>query len=159
MPESFFPILRIFHVVAALGWVGEVIVINFVLLPSAASLVGPHRQAFMTQVFPRIFRLASVFSATAVITGAVLILRMTGGNPLILADSRAGKALLAGATLGTLLTFFHFFMERRVAPAFCTGAPENALAEVHAKLKILPRIGLGILLTTTFLMMYGVRGF
>jgi len=151
--------IRILHVVSAISWIGEVLVINFVLLPSTKRLADGPRRAFMQQVFPRIFTLASVLSGTAVLTGAALAWGTTGGDLSLLLRGRWGLCILVGATLGTSLTAFHFFLERKVAPVFGDCADPEGLDDVHTKLQILPRGGLVVLLTTAGLMFWAARGF
>lgn len=152
-------LIRTLHVLAAVAWIGEVLVINFVLLPSTVRLKDEARRAFMLEVFPRIFGLASVLSGTAVVTGFTLAWQATGGDLSRLLSGRWGLSILAGATLGTLLTAFHFFLERKVAPIFGDCADPEGLDDVHTTLRILPRGGLVVLLTTASLMFYAARGF
>ena len=166
--------IRWVHLISATSWYGEVVVINFILIPVASRLEGTLRSVYITTLFPRIFRLASVLSLTAVSTGLVLLYFRVNGNFLILLDSLAGRALAIGATLGILLTLFHFFMENRMAekigivirsgkPATNTNADHNAaggthLEDIHTRLKIVPRIGLLVITTIFICMMIGVRG-
>src|SRR5690606_15281669 len=152
--------IRWLHVLCASAWLGEVVTINFVLVPALSGRAGAARREFLASVFPKVFRLASVLAGTTAVTGALLLYISTGGDLSVLTRSRWGLSLLAGGTLGLSLTSFHFFMEHRLARRGGIGRPETtdeALADVHTKLKIVPRVGLAVITTIYFLMMFAVR--
>lgn len=63
--------------------------------------------------------------------------------------------------MGLVLTLFHFFMEDKLARRVGIGCPDTSMDtvnDVHAKLTLVPRLGLGVITTIFFLMMYAVRG-
>lgn len=154
--------IRWIHVVAASVWVGEVVVINFILIPVLGVLDVPGRRWFLTNVFPRIFRMASVLSLAAVLSGITLVLHFTKGDLGMLTETRWGISILIGGSMGILLTVFHFFMENRLAKRIGVGCEyvpsDEQLEDVHGKLKIVPRGGLVVISTIFFLMMFAVRG-
>ncbi|MCA9664188.1 MAG: hypothetical protein KC503_01330 [Myxococcales bacterium] len=154
--------IRWIHVIAGSAWFGEVIVINFILIPVLGRLDMQSRRAFLANVFPRVFRVASVLSATTVIAGFALLWHYTGGNlARLLHSGRWGIAILVGGSLGTLLTLFHFFMENRMAKKIGLGPcgpADDAVVDIHAKLKVVPRLGLLVISSIFFSMMYAVRG-
>jgi uncharacterized membrane protein len=158
-------ILRWIHVLAGAAWLGEVVVINFVLVPTLVRLGADKRGWFLAAIFPRIFRLASVLSLTVLLAGAALNLSMSGWQLDVaikrLATPRWGWSILVGGLLGLGLTLFHFVVERRLHP-LVEAARENpggeAFVLILSRLQIIPRIGLGILLLILLLMMYAVRG-
>lgn len=153
--------VRWIHVLAASAWFGEVLVINVILVPTLSRYEGPARREFLSTVFPRIFRLASVLAGTVAATGAVLVYRYTGGDIQALTQGgRWGQCLLAGAILGGILISFHFFMEDRLARRVGIGRPDvshEVVDDVHVKLKVVPRVGLAVISTIFFLMMLAVR--
>jgi len=153
--------VRWIHVMASTAWFGEVVVINFVLVPVLSHFEGDARKRFLGTVFPRVFRLASVLSATAVVTGGILFWRVSNGFDLgFMTQSRYGISLLIAATMATLLTLFHFFVEDRLARRVGIGNPDTSqeiVEDVHVKLKFLPRAGLGVITTIFFLMMFSLR--
>ena len=163
MGESAYVVLRWVHILCGSAWFGEVVVINFVLIPVVNKLDLQTRRAFIKNVFPRIFRLASILAATTVIAGALLMWHYVGGDLRLLLKSRWGHGILVGGTLGTLLTLFHFFMEERLAKKIGIGADgsspdaDAALEDVHTKLKIVPRLGLAVITTIMISMMFAVR--
>ena len=60
-----------------------------------------------------------------------------------------------------LLALFHFLLENRLARGIGLGRrdiSDEAITDVHAKLKIIPRLGLGVITATYVLMMFAVRG-
>ncbi len=147
------------HVMAGAMWLGEVVVINFILIPVMAKMANEGRHSFLSTVFPRVFRLASVLAGTAVVAGALLFYLTYGTDFSVLARN---PALGAGMILGLLLAGFHFFMEDKLARRVGIGdpnTPADVLDDVHLKLTIVPRIGLGVIATIFLLMMIGARGF
>jgi len=153
--------MRWVHLLSASAWFGEVLVINFVLIPALSGRVGQARREFLATVFPKVFRLASVLSATTALTGAALLCLYTRGNWRMLTEGRFGHFILVGGALGLVLTLFHFFMENKLARRVGIGrpdTPDQALADVHVKLKVVPRIGLAVITTIYFLMMVAARG-
>ena len=156
--DALYIILRYIHVGAATAWVGEVIVINFVLIPFVGSLTEEKKAVVIQNLFPRIFRLASVLSATALVAGYILLYRRIDGDISLLFANASSTALAIGAILGTVLTLFHFFMENKMAQKIGISKEKTELVEdIHTKLKIVPRLGMLVILTTFVLMMYSVR--
>ncbi len=150
---------RWIHVMAGAMWLGEVLVINAILVPVAGRMEGLHRKAFIGSVFPRVFRLASILSATAVLAGTTLYVLTYGWS---LAPLAHNPLLGVGMALGILLTGFHFFMEDKLARRVGIGdpnAPMEVIDDVHLKLKIVPRVGLAVIASIFVLMMIGARGF
>ena len=153
--------IRWIHVAAASAWFGEVVVINFVLIPVLAKYDAETLKRFLTTVFPRIFTLASVLSLTAVISGAALVYLITDGDLALLTEGRWGLSILIGGSIGLALTLFHFLLENRLARGIGLGRrdiSDEAITDVHAKLKTIPRLGLGVITATYVLMMFAVRG-
>lgn len=161
MLEDVYPYLRWIHVLAASAWFGEVVVINFILIPTLSSYEGEERKSFLNAVFPRIFRLASILSGTAAVTGGLLLWHHTGGDLGLLGHGRWGTGILVGGVLGGLLTLFHFFMENQMARRVGVGCPDisaEVVEDVHAKLTLVPRIGLVVISTIFVTMLWAVRG-
>ncbi|MCC7361343.1 MAG: hypothetical protein IT317_17790 [Anaerolineales bacterium] len=154
-------VVRWVHVVAGISWLGEVLTINLVLVPALVSLNKEARRAFIHQVFPRVFRLASILSATAVISGLVLNYLMTGWTDLgALLRSRWGISILVGGSLGLLLTLFHFFVETRLEPTAHTAdnISDSEVEKIVSVLNLVPKIGMLIIVVVVLLMMYAARG-
>ena len=135
-------------------------VINLILIPVLSKYRGEMRKEFLISIFPKIFNLASVLSATVVVTGIFMVYHLTNGDLENLLSGRWGLSILVGGILGILLTLFHFFMENRLAKKIGLGKQGDAekLAEVHLKLKIVPRVGLLVILTIFLLMLNAARG-
>jgi uncharacterized membrane protein len=153
--------VRALHVLAASCWLGEVLVINLILVPTLSSYTGAARRDFLATVFPRVFHLASVLAGTVAVTGALLLYRFTAGDWRVLTDGRWGLCILIGGSLGGLLIGFHFFMEDRLARRVGIGRPDvgqDVVEDVHVKLKIVPRVGLAVITTIYVLMLFAVRG-
>lgn len=155
------PYIKMLHIVAASCWLGEVVVINFIMLPSLAEYDKQGKSEMLVTVFPKLFRLASLLSAATVITGTALFWFYTKFNSEIIFIGK-WKIILIGGTLGLLLTLFHFFLEARVTKILAPNEKnynyENH-ALVYSRLKIIPRIGLLVIATVFFLMMaaeYGI---
>jgi uncharacterized membrane protein len=151
--------LRWVHVLGAAAWLGEVVVINFVLLPILFRLPPGDGARFMQQVFPRVFRLASYLALTTILSGFVLALVMSRGQIELFLTTRWGRSILVGGTIGLLLALFHFFVEGRLEkPLAVANANPSEMESVYRVLRVVPRAGLGVILTAFVLMMYAVRG-
>ncbi len=153
--------LRWLHIIAAAAWFGEVVTINFVLVPAVHKLPREEAPKILVQIFPRIFKLASWLSATAVISGIVLAGKKYWGAPEVLWTTTPGILFSIGATLGLLLTIFHFVLEPRLDGMICTAAESDDIDlsdEVLRLLKLVPRVGLLVITGIVWMMMVGARG-
>ena len=161
MPADLYPYVRWIHVLAASAWFGEVVAVNFILIPALSSYQGEGRKSFLNNVFPRVFRMASILSATAAVTGALLLHHHVGFDLPSLTGTHWGRMILLGGGLGLLLTLFHFFMENHLARRIGVGCPDissEQVEDVHGKLEIVPRVGLGVISAIFILMLSAVRG-
>jgi uncharacterized membrane protein len=158
-------ILRWVHVIAGAAWLGEVVVVNFILLPTLVRLDSEKRNWFLETVFPQVFRLASVLSLLTILAGAALNLSLSGWQLDValnrLVTTRWGWSILIGGALGLALTLFHLFIESSLEPLVIAAGdgledPQEEL--VLRRLHIIPRMGLGVLLLIFLLMMVAVRG-
>lgn len=70
-------LLRWMHLLAGASWLGEVVVVNVVLVPILARLEPEKRGWFLSAIFPHIFRLASVLSLTTILAGVALNLSLS----------------------------------------------------------------------------------
>lgn len=159
---NLFTVMRWMHVLAGAAWLGEVVMVVFVLLPALAATPVPQRRAFISNVFPRVFRLASVLAGVALAAGATLNYMQTGWQDMgaYLASTR-GVAIIAGGTVAALLASFHFFVEARFegrVAQLLESADEGERARIERLLNIVPKVGLIILLAVFILMMIGARG-
>jgi len=129
---EFYIIIRTIHQLAGALWLGEVLVLNFILLPVLSKYEGDLRKRVITSIFPRVFKLASILSATVVITGLYMVFYLTKGNLEVLLDGRWGLSILIGGSLGILLTIFHFFLENKLAKKIMLGKQgENEIGRAH----------------------------
>ncbi len=154
-------ILRWVHILAAAAWYGEVVTINFVLVPAVSRLPKDQAPGFLVQIFPRIFKLASWLSATAVISGIALASQRYLPTPEILWTTTPGIVFSVGAVLGLLLTGFHFILEPRLDGMICAAAEEDDIElsqRVMRLLRLVPRVGLGVITGIVLAMMIGARG-
>jgi len=154
-------IVRWIHIISGVAWVGEVITINVVLLPALKKMDKDIRGAFIRQIFPRVFHLASILSLTAIVSGATMSYLMTGWQNLgSLISTRWGAGILIGGSLALLLTLFHFFVESRLEPIAIKAddGTELDIEKFLAVLNVVPKIGLGVLILIVLLMMFAARG-
>lgn len=158
---SLLSIVRWIHIISGVAWLGEVITVNFVLVPIVIKLSKQERGAFIGLVFPRVFRLASVLAGTAIISGAIMNYLITGWTNLgVWLGTRQGIAILIGGTLGLLLALFHFFVEHRLEPT-AVSADQMSEADTEkmlAVLKLVPRVGMIVVALVILLMMFAARG-
>ena len=152
-------IFRWIHIGAAGAWLGEVMVVVFVLVPVVSKASGDRRSWFLSTVFPRVFRLASVLSLTVLIAGMFLWLTMNNWQLNLdrLVTEQWGLAILVGAVFGTALTLFHFVAEGRLEPLVMSDDPDTQETVIR-RLQLIPRYGLVVLLIAFGSMMYAARG-
>lgn len=159
---SLLNVVRWIHIISGVSWLGEVLTINFVLLPALMNLDHETRVKFIRQVFPRVFRLASALSLTSILSGAVVNYLMTDGwkNWGQLIHTRWGIGILVGGGLGLALALFHFFAEGRFEPIALSVQQETKenIEKFIAHLKLIPRVGMMIIVSVIVLMMYAARG-
>ena len=153
-------IMRTLHVVSGTVWFGQVVVINFILLPSLAKFDSAMRNKFVTTIFPKIFKLASHLALITVLTGIHLVISLTDADLSDLLNGRWGLSILIGGSLGLLLTTFHFFIENRLIKKIKIGEEGDAttIDDVYLKLKVVPRFGLVVITLILLLMINASRG-
>lgn len=160
MMSAIGPILRWVHILAGAAWLGAVVMVVFVIVPSLGKLEEPKRGSVAAIILPRVFRLASVLSVTVVTAGMALYLERFDWKfqlePLM--TGRWGWSILIGGLMALLLTLFHFFAEERLAPHVKAGRDGPIDSQVMTILRIAPRVGLTILVTVVILMAYATRG-
>lgn len=156
MFEDTIHLVRWIHVTFGSAWFGEVVVINFVLIPALSKYQGAARKDFLNTIFPWIFNLASVLSAVTALSGGILLYDNIGWDVgELFTKGTWGWSVFIGGTLGLILTLFHFFVENHLARKVGVGDPhltQEAVEDVHLKLKIIPRIGL-VVISTIFMLM------
>lgn len=155
-------LFRWLHIISGAAWLGEVITINVVLIPSLLSATREDQARMIRNVFPRLFRLASVLSLISISSGLTMSYLLSGWTDLtIFLTTRWGIAILIGGGLGIALTLFHFFVESRLEPiavSMDSGSDPVDIERVVRVLRYVPRIGLLVMLTIFVLMMYAARG-
>lgn len=146
--------------IAGSAWFGEVVMMNFVLIPVLSKYQGTAKKEFLNTIFPRVFQLASVLSSITAVTGGILLYHFVGFKIYLLVERGTwGWSILIGGTLGLILTLFHFFIENVLARKVGVGDPnlsQDAVEDVHLKLKFVPRMGL-VVITLIFLFMMNAR--
>jgi len=157
-------VLRLLHLLAGLGWVGEVLTVNFVLLPTLRRVDPQTRAQLLILAFPLVFQLATVLGGLAVLSGLGLFLLLAHGHPLLLVTTAWGHRILIGGFLGGGLYLFHLFQESRaeqsLAAEILTLREHDdpvRLAALFRHLEIFPRVGLGILLVAVGFMSAAAR--
>jgi len=157
-------LLRLVHVVAGVGWAGEVLTVNFVLLPALFKANANERVALLQTAFPSVFRLATALGGVAIASGLGLLLWHTQLDFGRLVTTIWGWRILAGGTLGGALYAFHLFQEsvaeRSLAGhlVFLTEQDDPRAAEPLLRhLAIFPRAGLVVLLVVIGMMSAAAR--
>jgi hypothetical protein len=161
MPDlNWFVIFRWAHILAGAAWLGEVAVVVFILVPSVVSTPSARRPEFMANIFPRVFRLASVLALITLVAGAGLNYQLTGWQNLgVYFASSRGTFIAIGGGLGLLLGLFHFIAERRLEPGVTHLTSPSETKRILGFLTFVPRVGLGILFVVFLCMMIAARGF
>ena len=151
-------LFRWLHILAGLAWVGEVITINFVIVPALKSLPKADQSRFISAVFPRVFRLATTLALVSIIAGIVMSILQAGGSmPVLDLRSSRGIGIFGGGFLALLLLAFHLLVERRLKP-LVVGPDDKQVEQIVRLLGIIPRAGLVVILTIALLMFFGSSG-
>lgn len=158
MTEVMF-VVRLVHLIAGVGWLGEVITINFVLLPALFRARADDRTTLLVTVFPYIFRLATVLGGLAVTAGLALVLWTTRLDLTLLVTTSWGWRILVGGVIGLVIFVFHLVEESGVERSLAaeltvlrdSDDPEAAKKLLH-HLAIFPRVGMLILMLVVGLM-------
>lgn len=153
--------LRWIHVLAASIWLGEVVVINFIMIPLVSKSNFEDKKQIISNIFTKLFRMASILSLTTVVSGILLMGLYTNWDLTLLTEGRWGISILLGGIFASGLTLFHFFLEHKVTFLLSNEDREilnNNYALVYSRLKIIPRIGLVVISSIYLLMMFAVRG-
>jgi hypothetical protein len=162
MSSTLYYLVRWVHVISGAAWFGLVGAIVFVIFPMFSRIEVDQRNQLMAKVFPRIFKLASVLVSITLAAGALLNYLLTGWRNLgMYFGSLRWFALFLGAVLGLVLGLFHFIVEPRLEDrihALVASRDPAQTARVSRFLKIVPRVGLGILMAVMVSMMIFARG-
>ncbi len=157
-----FIFFRWLHILAGAAWFGEVITINFIVIPGLRSMDGADRRRLIGILLPRLFRLASALALLSISSGLINTYLLTGWDDLSLFFStRWGISIFIGGLLGISLALFHFFIESRLEPIAASmdeHTSEARVAEVMKFLGLVPRVGAVVMLVVFILMMYAARG-
>ncbi|MEZ4596486.1 MAG: hypothetical protein R3C32_06375 [Chloroflexota bacterium] len=161
MTEALF-VARLIHILSGIGWFGEVLTVNLVLIPALVRVDPALRARILTAVFPFVFRLATVLAGTAVVSGAIVFLLITRGNLALVADSDWGRRILVGGVMGAVLFAFHLLQESRwegsLASRLVAAQDDPAASEaILRRLQVIPRVGLLVLLVVIGLMSAAAR--
>ncbi len=147
-------IIGLIHKTAGVLWLGEVFVINFIIIPSMLKMRKEEARKFAKVIFPKIFNLASFLSLTTVITGIALFLMITGGSVNAL-SGKWGINILIGGAIGLALTLFHFSAEPKLK-RFIDGEEEK-FDKFLKVIRIVPRIGMAVIFLIYMFMLNATR--
>ncbi len=161
MPIDPHVFLRWIHILAGAAWFGEVLVINILVTGLRSADPSEHDHIYR-HLLPRLFKLATVLSLTAVLSGTLMVHFHLGGDwSQLLSTNRWSVAILLGGGLAWAVTIFHLFVERIVArhTGFDPEQSETAMGRMHVALAIIPRIALVVLTVIMVSMMVAARGY
>ena len=148
-------ISRWIHILAGLAWVGEVITINYVIVPALKSLPEENQANFISSVFPRVFRLATILALLSTLAGFLTAYFVVDWKDIPnLISTPWGIGIFGGAFLSVLLVLFHLVLERRIKP-LVVDADQGSVERIIHLLGIIPRVGLGVILVISLLMFFG----
>lgn len=154
--------VRLVHIITGVGWLGEVFAVNFVLLPAVARAEPGKGGPMLAAIFPRVFRLATALGGLAIISGAVAFVITTDWQVAAALGSSWGQRIALGGILGGALFVFHLIQESawegslasRIVASVDDPARSQALLR---RLRILPAVGMVILLVSITLMSAAAR--
>ncbi|MBN9493797.1 hypothetical protein J0H33_10695 [bacterium] len=155
--------VRLVHVIAGVSWLGEVITINFVLLPALFRATADDRNVLLVTVFPYIFRLATALGGLAIVSGAGLVLWNTRLDLSLLVSTSWGWRILVGGIIGLVIFVFHLVEESGAERSLAAelvflrdNGDEEAAKRLLNHLAIFPRVGMLILMVVVGLMVAAV---
>lgn len=153
--------LRTVHVICGIGWLGEVLVVLFVLTPALRRMDAAGRAAMLGSVYPRVFRLATALGVITIAAGFAMLWEIYDFNTDYLFGTTRGVALLAGASLGGGLYVFHLVAEHRLTGITSKVRDLEATPEESERLirllRVVPVIGGAILVAAVVLMVAASR--
>ncbi|MGH2511791.1 MAG: hypothetical protein ACRDGQ_03795 [Candidatus Limnocylindrales bacterium] len=154
-------VVRLVHIAAGIAWIGEVATVIFVLVPALRRADAAGAQVLLDVVFPRAFKLATVLGGTAIAAGLILVTLGPGGLQRAFSTTW-GTRILAGGILGAALYVFHLVLEPRLEGRLLARISDPGEVGSHAAadlriLRVVPPVGLLILLTVVALMSAGAR--
>ncbi len=153
--------LRWLHVITAMAWIGQVLVIVFVLVPIVdREREGKVQLDLLQRIFPPLFRLASVLSGLAIVAGGLLLwhrIAEAGGEFF---SAWQNHALLTGAILAIVVLGLDHATGPRLRRTLDASADDDG-PRAAAALRTLRQVSWSALVVLTLaavLMMIGVRG-
>lgn len=160
MPVEPMVALRWLHVLAGAAWFGEVLVIN-ILVSGLRNADASEHDYLYGHLLPNLFKLATILSLTAVLSGTALVHTHLGGDwAQLFRSERWNVAIMVGGGLAWAMTFFHLFIERAIArrSGFDPRDSPTAMARMHVVLSIIPRGALLVLTAVMVSMMIAAHG-
>lgn len=152
-------VVRLVHVIAGVGWLGEVVTINFVLLPALFKARADDRNVLLVTVFPYIFRLATALGGLAILSGIGLVLWNTRMDLTMLVTTSWGWRILIGGIIGLVVFVFHIVEESGAEKSLAAelvflrdSDDQEAAQRLLNHLAIFPRVGMVILMVVVGLM-------
>lgn len=157
-------ILGVISITGLAAWLGEVIILNFIVIPALKARNQSGRAEFRVEFigrhFPRFFDMATLWALTTVLAGlgAAFIAAFYLETP----NTIFGSPLVRiAAVLIVLLAGFHLVAQSRLRPVIKSFAAESFTANPEQKklqfvtrfLGIAPRIGLAVLASAFILLM------
>lgn len=134
---------------AGAAWIGEVVTLNFIIVPSLLCMPEKEKASFLSRFFPRFFRMASVLALTSILMGGTALFTSVPVHT-VAAYLYGGQGLLLslGITLILVLSAFHFVVESRLRPLALSlqDNPEPRKIRFLTRfLSVVPRIGIFII--------------
>ncbi len=159
-----FSLLRWVHELAAITWFGEVFVVTHIIVPTLSRLPESPKGLLMLKLYPRVFRMATLSSATTIVSGAGTALLQSNFNLTYFTETFRGQLILVGGLIGLLMFVLHTTVERvemRAMSRTKIGTEGNLPDELRVldrRLQILPRVGFTLLTIVLILMIYTSHG-
>jgi len=103
-------VLRFLHVIASVAWAGGAAIFFLFIEPTAKALAPTGMQFVQHMVNKRRFAIFMVISSTlTVLSGALLLLKVTGGEWLAYMQTGPGLGFVLGSVAGGLVYFIGMF--------------------------------------------------
>lgn len=149
---------------AGFAWWGEVFYINFILTPMLPKLELQVKERVMLEIYPRMFRMATILSSLTIAFGILTALFLAKFNVDLFTTSTWGLLISIGGSLGLFMFLLHMTVERvelkvlkYVEPGNKQELPQELML-LEKRVMWLPRIGFVILTSIIVVMVYATQG-
>lgn len=157
--SDWFPFIRSIHMLSGSLWIGELLIVNIILIPLFLKADSVLRNLFFNTIYPKLLTLTSVLSLIALSSGIFLAYYLSDGEFQRLIKGRWGLSILVGGSIGILLIIQHI-LSRKIRVRWMNEKMHHDPFPngINFWLKVFPWMETLMLLVVFLLMMNASRG-